>query len=589
MSVGQFGPEVVLNGNSLTPVAMPSTSVTVNNTDNSAATLYTDATGATGLGTNVVATDARGQLTFYAVPGFYKLVYTDSVGSQTLTVSVPNTAATDSATYVPATVAVGTGIDPTGVSDSVTAIRALITGADAGSSVILPAGIYKLASTLLIDKTIDFGGFGATRTSTDGSDPVAGVEFVYTGTTGDAILVQPVTPDPPGSTNDTRISPRLHNFLIRGNKNVGGAASGGGLTLDGRASLPACAVSGFVVEDVHISDAKGDGLTIKGDVYEGRITGLNSTDNAGKGVNVGAVLQPGEILWEDIHTNDNTGDGAYLTGSSTHVVNRWSSSRNGGKAFHADTIQLLATGLQCESNAGSEVVTIEDCVQAVLIGLNVDYTEPSYTGTGLAITGASENVLVIGPEFSGTATTWDITTGASSQKTIIMGYRQSAATKVSFAGTDDVLLAGSTFQKGTVEFASDATNRTPVRVRGFTGQVDDLLHILAIGGGVLARVTAGGSVRSADDLIARLGAGSQTQIGEMGPSGEAGVYFGADTSLYRRTTNAIKTAGKLEAVLGLGVGNSETASTLGTVVKRMEIFNASGTSLGYIPIYDTIT
>lgn len=39
----------------------------------------------------------------------------------------------------------------------------------------------------------------------------------------------------------------------------------------------------------------------------------------------------------------------------------------------------------------------------------------------------------------------------------------------------------------------------------------------------------------------------------------------------------------------LGVGNSASASSLGTVVKKIEIFNAAGTSLGYIPIYDAIT
>lgn len=39
----------------------------------------------------------------------------------------------------------------------------------------------------------------------------------------------------------------------------------------------------------------------------------------------------------------------------------------------------------------------------------------------------------------------------------------------------------------------------------------------------------------------------------------------------------------------LGVGNSASATTPGTVVKKIEIFNATGTSLGFIPVYDTIT
>lgn len=39
----------------------------------------------------------------------------------------------------------------------------------------------------------------------------------------------------------------------------------------------------------------------------------------------------------------------------------------------------------------------------------------------------------------------------------------------------------------------------------------------------------------------------------------------------------------------LGVGNSAAATTLGSVTKKIEIFDASGSSLGFIPVYDAIT
>ena len=39
----------------------------------------------------------------------------------------------------------------------------------------------------------------------------------------------------------------------------------------------------------------------------------------------------------------------------------------------------------------------------------------------------------------------------------------------------------------------------------------------------------------------------------------------------------------------LGVGNSASATTPGTVTKKMQVFDASGASLGYVPIYDAIT
>lgn len=47
--------------------------------------------------------------------------------------------------------------------------------------------------------------------------------------------------------------------------------------------------------------------------------------------------------------------------------------------------------------------------------------------------------------------------------------------------------------------------------------------------------------------------------------------------------------GKALAVGGIGVGNSAAATTPGTVTKKMEVFDAAGTSLGFVPIYDAIT
>lgn len=47
--------------------------------------------------------------------------------------------------------------------------------------------------------------------------------------------------------------------------------------------------------------------------------------------------------------------------------------------------------------------------------------------------------------------------------------------------------------------------------------------------------------------------------------------------------------GKAIATVGLGVGNSAAATTLGSVTKKMEVFDAAGASLGFVPIYDAIT
>lgn len=62
-----------------------------------------------------------------------------------------------------------------------------------------------------------------------------------------------------------------------------------------------------------------------------------------------------------------------------------------------------------------------------------------------------------------------------------------------------------------------------------------------------------------------------------------------DLGLVSKRFRNIRAASKVYAEDGIGVGNSAAATTPGTVVKKMEIFDASGNSLGYVPIYDTIS
>ncbi|WP_328683131.1 hypothetical protein [Streptomyces sp. NBC_00343] len=81
--------------------------------------------------------------------------------------------------------------------------------------------------------------------------------------------------------------------------------------------------------------------------------------------------------------------------------------------------------------------------------------------------------------------------------------------------------------------------------------------------------------------IAIMGTG-EIQIGDGGAGGR-------DTNLYRSAANVLKTDDKLITAIGLGVGNSASATAVGTLSKKMEVFDASGSSLGFMPIYTTIT
>lgn len=62
-----------------------------------------------------------------------------------------------------------------------------------------------------------------------------------------------------------------------------------------------------------------------------------------------------------------------------------------------------------------------------------------------------------------------------------------------------------------------------------------------------------------------------------------------DTSLSRPAAGVLRAGQKLTAVGGLGVGNSVAATTPGTVTKKIEIFDSAGASLGFIPVYGSIT
>jgi parallel beta-helix repeat protein len=57
---------------------------------------------------------------------------------------------------------------------------------------------------------------------------------------------------------------------------------------------------------------------------------------------------------------------------------------------------------------------------------------------------------------------------------------------------------------------------------------------------------------------------------------------------YRSAAGQVKTSGILLAAGGLGVGNNRAASTPGKVVAKMEVFSATGASLGWVPIYQSI-
>ena len=89
-------------------------------------------------------------------------------------------------------------------------------------------------------------------------------------------------------------------------------------------------------------------------------------------------------------------------------------------------------------------------------------------------------------------------------------------------------------------------------------------------------------VKQSGDSNYRLALWSNTYI-QAGP-GNASL----DCTLYRRAPNTWNTPHRLE-VGTLGVGNSAAGSTLGNVVKKIEVFDDAGNSLGFLAVYDSIS
>ncbi len=90
---------------------------------------------------------------------------------------------------------------------------------------------------------------------------------------------------------------------------------------------------------------------------------------------------------------------------------------------------------------------------------------------------------------------------------------------------------------------------------------------------------------SAASTPARLAVGANG-LGLVAASGET---TGLKWSAVLQPDVASGGSTKVLASGGIGVGNSAAATTLGTVVKKVQVFDAAGSSIGYVAVYDALT
>jgi hypothetical protein len=118
--------------------------------------------------------------------------------------------------------------------------------------------------------------------------------------------------------------------------------------------------------------------------------------------------------------------------------------------------------------------------------------------------------------------------------------------------------------------------------------------VLSLSGGATYN---GGTIRgngstSTSTLLAGMVSGDQFDRWRLDTSGMLNLGPGnatRDTNLYRAGVGTLKTDTSLRVGGSLGVGNSLAATTPGAVVRKVELFDAAGVSLGFLPVYNSIT
>ncbi|MFA6046778.1 MAG: hypothetical protein WC718_17485 [Phycisphaerales bacterium] len=110
------------------------------------------------------------------------------------------------------------------------------------------------------------------------------------------------------------------------------------------------------------------------------------------------------------------------------------------------------------------------------------------------------------------------------------------------------------------------------------------------GTAMLDLVTSSNAASGSADAVVQYRVGSGAAGWSVGlDNSDADAFVWSTGSLGSGNKLRLDRDGNLRVTGSLGVGNSQAATTLGTVTKKVELFDAAGASLGYVPIFDAIT
>lgn len=407
------------------------------------------------------------------------------------------------------------------------------------ATAVYPGNLYATANCGLYWLHID----GNKANQTGRSD---GVEFQT------SVLIPDVT------GNTTSGSTTLSSVSSTANMEVGALISGAGIPAG--AHIVSTTTSTIVISAAATATASGVTISVSNLAVDGHDTAIHLenvylSNNLTEGFRL--TLGWRNVLCNGVISKDNGGNG-FSTITSDSRWNNCVSLENGGSGFYVGSVSNRFVSCESASNVQNGwrfVATATGTGGNSMVACTADsnqqegiYVANLCPGTSIVGGLISNN----GQSASGTTQFANLYDGNGANGATLAGVTfglsgstPTAAYHIYCAGIVEV--AACTFAPGTITMANF---QDPVKVR-FSAP------------GALAWINAAG-----------------TMI--FGPNG-------GDVNLLRFSAGIVGTSQKLVANSGLCVGNAAPGSALGSLITKMEVFNASGVSLGFVPVYASIT
>ncbi|MFW9968620.1 MAG: glycosyl hydrolase family 28-related protein [Candidatus Odinarchaeota archaeon] len=481
-----------------------------------------------------------------------------------------------------------------GTTDDTTAIQSAVDAITNGGIVYFPAGTYIISNQITINydyiKLIGTGSASVIKAKND-SD----FQYMISATSKTGIYIENLKVDANKSGREPSLTTRtvgiyfasciesiVINCLVVNTIGSGGATNipGVGIALGGSCSR--CQVKDSAIRDCGVIGKAADA------VYTAGTQNLIVGCIANNCLDTGFVLEKSNYCGIIGCTTYDCSSGAGITNGTDNdiygnfidglTIYNYDAANTGAVQVGSPvatatghTYNTILSNIIIERVSGSGPAILIRKTNAVLgdgntNGLSIENVRIKGAGTqGIVMNGAND-VIINGVDIENTTNGCIQANSTCSNIVIFSSYLRNMNTSfgIYISDVDTILIQNCRIKDCSwgIYFAGTCTN-----ARSFLNTITD---------------TSSGRVGS--------DAGTIPQSVNMSLTGQGFVFDKSeDTILYRSNANILKTDDKFIAALGIGVGNSAAASALGALSKKIEVFDSVGVSIGFIPVYATIT